>query len=106
MVHCLETLKRLNDEAVQASLKEKPPSEPAIVITRDSLGGFDVAHNGKLADGLCFEEMLGLIASICVPFSVTDGKPTPRLLMWLKTPEERAAWKARLDAMADDEVLS
>jgi hypothetical protein len=47
----------------------------------------DVSMDGKLADGLTYEEAVGLIAQL-----LPCGK---RAIGWLQTPEQIAAWKAR-----------
>lgn len=67
-----------------------------IVISRTASNSFDVYHDGKMADGLTFDEMLGLIASIAVPFTLVDGQPQPSLLRWLRTPAQRTAFDAQM----------
>jgi len=46
---------------------------------------FDVVFEGKIAIGLTYDEMLGLVTSITMP----DNRPC---LHWLKTPEQIKAW--------------
>ncbi len=62
--------------------------EGKIVITKsvNFPKGFDVEYDGKVADGLGFDEMMGLVASISMP----ENRPC---LQWLKTPEQKAEWE-------------
>lgn len=56
-----------------------------ITIDKNENGTFNVSTDGKLADSLCFDEMLGLIAVITMPLY----RPC---LGYLKTPEQIKAW--------------
>lgn len=56
-------------------------------------GDNETIHNGwlvtvgeKYADGLCYEEMLGLVSALTIPES-------KGMLAWLKTKEQHEAWK-------------
>ncbi len=51
--------------------------------------GWKVTQGNKYADGLGYDEMLGLIAAMTMP----ADRPT---LQWLKTEEEHLAWRNRL----------
>lgn len=52
------------------------------VTARDSAGmDYKVSHGGKFADGLTFDEMLGLVACLTMPES-------RRCILWMKTQEE------------------
>ncbi|MFO1066311.1 MAG: hypothetical protein U0892_20835 [Pirellulales bacterium] len=65
-----------------------------MTITITQVGNrFDVEHEGRIADGLSFDELLGLVASLTMP----EVRPCRA---WLKTPEEQEAWRARLTSMA------
>lgn len=48
-------------------------------------GTFDVYFEGKIAIGLGYDEMLGLISAISMP----ETRPC---LQWLETPEQIKAW--------------
>lgn len=65
------------------------------VTTRDA-GNMDykVSHSGKFADGLTFDEMLGLVASLTMPES-------RRCLLWMKTQEEWDDRERQLQAIRD-----
>lgn len=52
--------------------------------------GWLVEHDGKYADGLGYDEMLGLVAAITMP----NDRPT---LNWLKTAEQHKAWRDRYE---------
>ena len=55
------------------------------IIVMDDNSGFDVEEDGKICDGLCWDEMLGQVALLTVPPSrVRNGYA-------MKTPEEWAA---------------
>lgn len=55
-------------------------------------GGWTVRQGERYADGLCFEEMLGLLACI--------GAPTSRATNWMTTDAEREEIKRRSKAAA------
>lgn len=55
----------------------------------DKWSGWCVTYGDKYADGLGYDEMLGLVAAITMP----DKRPA---LHWLKTKQEHAAWRERL----------
>lgn len=58
----------------------------------ENAGLWRVSYNGKYADKLGFDEMLGLFVAI--------SQPTERrCLQWLKTPEQHRAQKAYFDIM-------
>jgi hypothetical protein len=57
-----------------------------IVIALHPKGGWNIEHDGKSADRLTWDEMLGLVAQITMP-------EERRCCQWLKTPEQIAAWK-------------
>lgn len=48
-------------------------------------GSFDVTFEGKIAVGVTYDEMLGLVSTITMP----ETRPC---LFWLKTPEQIKAW--------------
>lgn len=48
--------------------------------------GWCVIYGDKYADGLGYDEMLGLVAAITMP----EIRPT---LQWLKTKEQHDAWR-------------
>lgn len=52
--------------------------------------GWCVSYGDKYADGLGYDEMLGLVAAITIP----EPRPT---LHWLKTKEQHTAWRQGLD---------
>jgi hypothetical protein len=68
--------------------------EIELITTEDPLvwRGWKVSHDGKYADGLGYDEMLGLVAAITMP----QERPT---LQWLKTPDQHKAYKEHLDMM-------
>ena len=49
--------------------------------TETQWSGWKVTYGDKYADGLCYDEMLGLVAAITLP----EKRPT---LQWLKTAEQ------------------
>lgn len=57
-------------------------TDKQIIITRRTERTFDVGTDGRLADQLGWDEMLGLVASLTMP----DKRPC---LHWLKTEEQR-----------------
>lgn len=73
---------------------EKVESNPE----QDICGGWTVTYGEKYADGLGYDEMLGLVAAITMP----DDRPT---LHWLKTAEEHKAWRDRLKSSSQDVEL-
>jgi hypothetical protein len=52
-----------------------------------------VRYGDRYADGLCYEEMLGLVASITMPESFKDRNA----LNWLKTEQGHKDWQERLE---------
>lgn len=58
----------------------------------DFRSGFTVFYDNKMADGLTYEEMLGLISAITIP----DNKPC---LSWLKTNKQVRSWKKFLHGL-------
>lgn len=52
----------------------------------EKTAAFNIEFEGKLADGLGYDEMLGLISAICLP----QERPC---LNWLKTPEQVNKWR-------------
>lgn len=54
--------------------------------TESKWSGWKVTHGDKYADGLGYDEMLGLVTAITLP----ENRPT---LHWLKTKEQHQAWK-------------
>ena len=56
--------------------------------SEDKYKGWYVAYGDKYADGLGYDEMLGLVAAITMP----EKCPA---LHWLKTKEEHDAWRGR-----------
>ena len=52
--------------------------------------GWCVTYGDKYADGLGYDEMLGLVAAITMP----EPRPT---LQWLKTKEQHVAWRDSLN---------
>lgn len=56
--------------------------DDAIMIIPNVGGTFDVRRGNRLADGLTFEEMLGLVAQM----TMGDNR---KALQWLRTPEEK-----------------
>lgn len=60
------------------------------IIVMDDNSGFDVEEDGKICDGLCWDEMLGQIAMLTIPPSrVRNGYA-------MKTPEEWVVERKRL----------
>lgn len=55
--------------------------------------GWKVTHGDKYADGLGYDEMIGLVAAITMP-------EERRLLQWLKTKEQHQAQKDHFKNMA------
>lgn len=53
--------------------------------------GWRVQYGEKYADGLGYDEMLGLVAGITMP----ESRPC---LQWLKSEEEHQAWRDRMKA--------
>ena len=60
-----------------------------IVITVDDEGRIDVEENGKICDGLGWDEMLGQVAAMTIPLRHSNE----RGLFDMRTPEEWAAWR-------------
>jgi len=63
--------------------------------TETIFSGWKVTYGDKYADGLCFDEMLGLVATITMP----DEK---RNLQWLRTKDQHQAWKKQMEQLASD----
>lgn len=61
--------------------------------TENVWSGWKVTYGDRYAYGLCYEEMLGLIAAITMP-------ETRRCLSWLKTEEQHNKWRDDLLAIA------
>jgi hypothetical protein len=58
--------------------------------------GWYVEYEGKAADGLGYDEMIGLVSSITMPLE----RPC---MQWLKTPEERRAWAEKYGLKTTEE---
>ena len=56
--------------------------------------GWNVIYGDKYADGLSYDEMLGLVASITMP----EKRPA---MQWLKTEEEHKGWREKMDNRID-----
>ena len=65
-----------------------------IVFERERTKDFTISADGKSADHLTFEEMLGLVVALAMPAE-------RRCLSWMKTQEEWEAFRGHLKAMAD-----
>lgn len=63
-----------------------------IIITPLAGGVFDVSQDGKKADGLTFDEMLGLVASLTMP----ETRPCKH---WMKSEAEIANEKRYLNSI-------
>jgi len=59
---------------------------------KDIYGGWTVSYGDKYAEGLVYDEMFGLVASITMP------KERP-CLQWLKTEAQHQAWRDALKKM-------
>ena len=57
--------------------------------------GWLVKQGDKYADGLGYDEMLGLIAALTLP----QDRPT---LHWMKTAEQHKAWRDRLGSSEEN----
>ena len=57
--------------------------------------GWKVTYGKKYADGLGYDEMLGLVAAITMP----EKRPT---LHWLKTAKEHQQWRDNLTKESND----
>lgn len=68
---------------MEIKITKKDPSE-----NEDLYPGFYVEFEGKTAEGLGYDEMIGLVVSIAMP----EQRPC---LQWLKTPEQIESEKAR-----------
>ena len=53
-------------------------------------GSWTVTYGDKYADGLGYEEMLGVVAAITMP----ENRPC---LQWLKTEEQHRQWRESLN---------
>lgn len=65
----------------------------SIIITNSSQG-FNVIKDDKRAIGLCWEEMLGLVASLTFP----ENKPC---IQWLRTEQENESLKEYIESLSD-----
>jgi hypothetical protein len=63
--------------------------------TNDMFKGLTVSQGDKYADGLGYDEMLGLVAALTMP----EPRPT---LQWMKTAEQHAALRKRLEELSKD----
>lgn len=70
------------------AMVEKAYSDAEIKIVKVEYG-WNVIHGDKYADGLGWDEMLGLVAALTMP----ESKP---MLGWLKTEAEHKAWRDRI----------
>lgn len=63
--------------------------------TETQWSGWKVTYGEKYADGLTYDEMLGLVAAITLP----KKRPT---LQWLKTAEQHQQWRDNLAKKSED----
>jgi len=78
---------------VEIELIESPSTET-------QWSGWKVTYGDKYADGLGYDEMLGLVAAITLP----EKRPT---LQWLKTAEQHQQWRDSLAKKLEDiEIVS
>lgn len=59
------------------------------VSTETQWSGWKVTYGDKYADGLGYDEMLGLVTAITLP----EKRP---ILQWLKTAEQHQQWRGNL----------
>jgi len=71
--------------------------KPDIIIKQNEGGSFDVHLGDRFADGVTYDEMLGLVSSIAMP------EPR-RCLHWLKTNAEHLAWRNYVSQIVNSEV--
>lgn len=62
-----------------------------IKIIQDINNSFSVHYKDKYANELCWDEMLGLVASL----TISDNKPCQQ---WLKTEEEHKKFEQKFNA--------
>ena len=77
-----------NKMKVEIELIESPSTET-------QWSGWKVTYGDKYADGLGYDEMLGLVAAITLP----EKRPT---LQWLKTAEQHQQWRDNLAKKSED----
>lgn len=65
--------------------------------TEKLFSGWKVTLGDKYADGLCYDEMLGLVSAITMP----EKRPA---LHWLKTAEQHKQWRDNLAKKTDDTI--
>lgn len=66
--------------------------------THEQYSGWKVTIGEMYADGLTYEEMLGLIAAITMP----ERKPC---LQWLKSTEQHQAWRDNLKNINSNPII-
>lgn len=66
-----------------------------ITIEKHKISGFVVKQGNKEADGVGFDELMGLIAALTMP----EKRPC---LNWMQTKEQREAWIRELDNGIDE----
>lgn len=76
-------------EAITITLIENHP---------EGWSGYTVSQGNRYADGLGYDEMLGLITALIMPIN----RPT---LQWMKTAEEHKAWRDRLEQSSKDNSI-
>lgn len=64
-----------------------------ITIKEHKKGGFTVKQGDREADGVGFDELMGLIAALTMP----EKRPC---LHWMQTKEQRKAWLDQLKSSA------
>lgn len=78
-------------------IRKTEMSKHDILIKQNDDRTFDVHISDRFADGLTFDEMLGLVASIAMP--------EPRMcLTWLKTSKEKGVWMERLELAVNPDI--
>ena len=65
----------------------------AIVITQEQ-SGWKVQQGDKYADGLCYDEMMGVVSALTMP------KQRP-CLSWMRTKEQHEAWERTMKEAID-----
>jgi hypothetical protein len=73
---------------------ETPTAKDTIYIERLPDGAFSVRIGDRCAEGLTWEEMLGVVSAATIP------RP-PRCLTWLRTQAEQDEWQERLKGIAE-----
>lgn len=71
----------------------------AITITFDEQRGWKVQQGDKLADMLCYDEMMGLVSALTMP----NQRPC---LQWMRTKEEHEAWERHMQKAIDDAMFN